>query len=52
MEKGVFPDTLKIAKVNPVFQAGEVDDLSNYLCFPVPPEYLKEQCITVSMTIC
>ena len=30
LEKGVFPDGLKIAKVTPIFKAGDSSDISNH----------------------
>ena len=36
IEKGIFPDYLKIAKVTPVYKADDKNDLRNYrqiLCF-------------------
>ena len=39
LQKGSFPDELKIAKVTPVFKADDVNELGNYrpisvlLCF-------------------
>ena len=37
MEEGVLPDTLKIAKVTHVFEAGEKDGLSKYRHISVLP---------------
>ena len=30
LEKGVFPDDLKLAKVTPIYKAGDSSDKSNY----------------------
>ena len=41
LEKGIFPDNLKIAKVTPVFKSGESTDLSNYRPISVLPCFSK-----------
>ena len=41
LEKGVFPDDLKIAKVNPIYQAGDNSDISNYRSISVLPCFSK-----------
>ena len=40
-KKGVFPDSLRIAKVTSVFKAGEKENLSNYRPISVLPWFSK-----------
>ena len=37
LEKGVFPDNLKIAKVTPAYKAGDSSDIRNYRPISVLP---------------
>ena len=37
MEKGVFPDALKIARVTPLFKGGDPSNISNYRPISVLP---------------
>ena len=41
LEKGVFPDDLKIAKVTPIYKAGDNSDISNYRSISVLPCFPK-----------
>ena len=41
LEKEVFPDDLKIAKVTPVYKAGDSSDVSNYKPISVLPCFSK-----------
>jgi hypothetical protein len=41
LDKGIFPDLLKIAKVTPVFKSGEHSDLGNYRPISVLPVFSK-----------
>ena len=41
IEKGIFPDDLKIAKVTPIYKAGDKSDLSNYSSISVLSFFLK-----------
>ena len=41
LEKGVFPDDLKIAKVTPIYKAGDSSDISNYRSILVLPCFPK-----------
>ena len=41
VSQGIFPDSLKIAKVTPIFKSGEVTNLSNYRPISVLPCFSK-----------
>ena len=41
LEKGVFPDDLKIAKVTPIYKAGDNSDISNYRSISPLPCFSK-----------
>ena len=42
MEKGIFPEKLKMATVIPLFKKGDPNDYSNYRAYlPASPKYLK-----------
>ena len=41
LEKGVFPDNLKIAKVTPIYKTGDSSDISNYMPISVLPGFSK-----------
>ena len=41
LEKGVFPDDLKIAKLTPIYKAGDNSDVSNYRPISVLPCFSK-----------
>ena len=51
LEKGVFPGDLKMAKVTPIYKAGDNSDISNYRlisvlpCFPKILERLMYNCL-------
>ena len=41
LQRGIFPDPLKIAKVTPVFKIGDLEEISNYRPISVLPCFLK-----------
>ena len=41
IEKGIFPDQLKIAKVTPLFKKGDNVFMDNYRPISVPPCFSK-----------
>ena len=41
LQKGIFPDKLKIAKVIPVFKSGEESCLNNYRPISILPTFSK-----------
>ena len=41
LEKGVFPDDLKIAKVTPIYKAGDSRDTSSFRSLTVLPYFSK-----------
>ena len=41
LEKGVFPDDLKIAEVTPIYKTGDNSDVSNYRPISVLPCFSK-----------
>ena len=41
IEKGVFPDALKIARVTPLFKGGDPSNISNYRPISVLPRFSK-----------
>ena len=41
LSKGIFPDSLKIAKLTPIFKTGETTNLSNYRPISVLPCFYK-----------
>ena len=50
IKTGQFPDSLKIARVTPIFKSGERNNVSKYridlyLCYHASPNFLKELCI-------
>ena len=54
IEKGVFPDALKIARVTPLFKGGDPSNISNYRPISVLPCFIKfwsVSCITVFTSI-
>ena len=54
IEKGIFPNALKIARVIPLFKGGDPSDISNYrpsLFFPVSLKFWSVSCITAFINI-
>ena len=41
IQRGIFPDSLKIAKVTPAFKSGDKDHVSNYCPISIPPVFSK-----------
>ena len=41
IEKGIFPDDLKIAKATPIYKADDKNDLSNYKLISLLPYFSK-----------
>ena len=41
IQQGIFPESLKIAKVTPMFKSGEKNNVSNYRSTYILPEFLK-----------
>ena len=41
LEKGVFPDDLKIAKVTPIYKTGDSSDISKYRLVSILPCFSK-----------
>ena len=41
IEQGIFPDSLKIAKVTPIFKSGDKDNVSNYRPISILPVFSK-----------
>ena len=41
IQQGIFPDSLKIAKVTPIFKSGDKDNISNYRPIPILPVFSK-----------
>ena len=41
VQQRVFPDSLKIAKVTPIFKSGEKDNVSNYRSISIPSVFSK-----------
>ena len=41
VQQRVFPDSLKIAKVTPIFKSGEKDNVSNYRPISIPSVFSK-----------
>ena len=41
IKQGIFPDSLKIAKVTPIFKSGAKDNVSNYRPISILPVFLK-----------
>ena len=39
--QGIFPDSLKITKVSPIFKSGDKDNVSNYLPISILPVFSK-----------
>ena len=41
IQQGIFPDSLKIAKVTPIFQSGDKDNVSSYHLISILPVFSK-----------
>ena len=41
LQSGIFPNELKVAKVIPIFKAGDVHDVSNYRPVSILPQLSK-----------
>ena len=41
LQKGVFPDSMKIARVIPIFKTGDVQEFSNYRPISILPQFSK-----------
>ena len=41
IQQGIFPDSLKIAKVTPMFKSGDKDNISNYRPISILPVFSK-----------
>ena len=41
IQQGIFPDSLKIAKVTPIFKSGDKDNVSNYRPISILPIFSK-----------
>ena len=41
IQQGIFPDSLKIAKVTPIFKSGDKDNVSNYRPISILPVFSK-----------
>ena len=41
IQQGIFPDSLKIAKVTPIFKSGDNDNVSNYRPISILPLFSK-----------
>lgn len=41
MKKGIFSDSLKIAKIIPIFKSGDVDKFSNYRLMSIMTNFSK-----------
>ena len=41
IKQGIFPDSLKIAKITPIFKSGAKDNISNYRPIPILPVFSK-----------
>ena len=41
IQQGIFPDSLKIAKVTPIFKSGDKDNVINYRPISILPAFSK-----------